>query len=127
MLYETCSQLSALEPRLAASTMPKQLTSDERDTIKWMLRGGAGAPMDALNVINRARKTKGVDLLNKSTVHWFVKGRTHQHGNKETHGCKKAKKKKNDIDSQPGSQSASQTVGQSASQAPSHPASQLAS
>lgn len=65
--------------------------------VDQMTRSGAGGAMDALRLVNAARKKKGIMAVNKSTVYRFVKGTTHQRGKKETRGCKKILQRK-DID-----------------------------
>ena len=62
----------------------QQLTPAERRCIDNVVRGNKASPTDALHKINGKRVKAGVRPVEKSCVHRYVKGLTH---NVETQGC----------------------------------------
>ena len=63
-----------------------QITEAEQSLIEKVYQSGTAT--DALQAVNKARAAKSVPLLEKSSVHRFVKGKSHKRCAKETRGRK---------------------------------------
>ena len=77
-----------------------QLTASERHTIDTFVRSKKQTPTDALNKINEKRRKANIRPVEKSCVHRYVNGLTHNPTTKETRGRKPtlAKKDINKLD-----------------------------
>ena len=75
-----------------------QLTSSERRTIDTIVRSKKQTPTDALNKINEKRRKANIRPVEKSCVHRYANGLTHDPTTQETRGRKRSLAKK-DINS----------------------------
>lgn len=80
--------------RSATPPAVKPLTPSERRLIDKMVRGDQARPTDALHKINEKRLKLNIRPVEKSCVHRYVKGLTHDPYTQETRGRKRALTKK---------------------------------
>ena len=85
-----CARIGAVACCSVGAAMPKHLSLGEQAVVDKVTRQKNLGPMDAMRAVNKLRKQKGHDELNKSTIYRYLKGKTHRRGLVESRGRKKS-------------------------------------